>query len=117
MLRPSMSQILKPGESYYEFVVAVAQKAREIADQAIKDKICLEDKSVTLAVQMFASGEQKLSDLKPPPPGGRPPGGDGGGRRPGRPGGGRAGVTRNTLRKGTDAPRGHLFFRAYAGAP
>ena len=56
MLRPSMSQILKPGESYYEFVVAVAQKAREIADQAIKDKICLEDKSVTLAVQMFASG-------------------------------------------------------------
>ena len=64
MLRPSMSQILKPGESYYEFVVAVAQKAREIADQAIKDKICLEDKSVTLAVQMFASGEQKLSDLK-----------------------------------------------------
>ena len=64
MLRPSMSQILKPGESYYEFVVAVAQKAREIADQSIKDKICLEDKSVTLAVQMFASGEQKLSDLK-----------------------------------------------------
>lgn len=25
MLRPSMSQILKPGESYYEFVVAVAR--------------------------------------------------------------------------------------------
>ena len=63
MLRPSMSQILKPGESYYEFVVAVAQKAREIADQAIKDKICLEDKSVTLAVQIFACGEHKHSDL------------------------------------------------------
>ena len=34
MLRPSMSQILKPGESYYEFVVAVARKAREIASKA-----------------------------------------------------------------------------------
>lgn len=63
MLRPSMSQILKPGESYYEFVVAVAQKAREIANQAEENHLCLEDKPVTLAVQMFASGEQKLSDL------------------------------------------------------
>lgn len=26
MLRPAMSQILKPGESYYKFVVAVAKK-------------------------------------------------------------------------------------------
>ena len=58
-----MSQILKPGESYYEFVVAVAQKAREIAGQAEKEHVCLEEKPVTLAVQMFASGEQKLSDL------------------------------------------------------
>lgn len=26
MLRPAMTQILKPGESYYKFVVAVAKK-------------------------------------------------------------------------------------------
>ena len=58
MLRPSMSQILKPGESYYEFVVAVARKAREIADQAIKDKICLEDKSVTLSDLKMHIGRQ-----------------------------------------------------------
>ena len=62
MLRPSMSQILKPGESYYEFVVAVARKAREIAAEAEEEKITLEEKPVTLAVQMFASGEEKLAD-------------------------------------------------------
>ncbi len=62
MLRPAMSQILKPGESYYEFVVAVARKAREIATEAEEEKITLEEKPVTLAVQMFASGEEKLAD-------------------------------------------------------
>lgn len=63
MLRPSMTQILKPGESYYEFVVAVARKAREIASDAEADDICLEEKPVTMAVQLFASGEEKLSDI------------------------------------------------------
>ena len=63
MLRPSMSQILKPGESYYEFVVAVARKAREIAAEAEEDGISLEEKPVAMAVALFASGEVKLSDL------------------------------------------------------
>jgi len=58
-----MSQILKPGESYYEFVVAVARKAREIASNAEEDHLCLEEKPVTMAVQLFASGEEKLSDM------------------------------------------------------
>ena len=47
MLRPSMSQILKPGESYYEFVVAVARKAREIASKAEAQHEALEEKPVT----------------------------------------------------------------------
>lgn len=63
MLRPSMSQILKPGESYYEFVVAVARKAREIASRAEAQHEALEEKPVTMAVQLFASGEEKLSDM------------------------------------------------------
>ena len=63
MLRPSMSQILKPGESYYEFVVAVARKAREIAADAEENHISLEEKPVTMAVHLFASGEEKLSEL------------------------------------------------------
>ena len=63
MLRPSMSQILKPGESYYEFVVAVARKARESAAEAEENHISLEEKPVTMAVHLFATGEAKLSDL------------------------------------------------------
>lgn len=63
MLRPSMSQILKPGESYYEFVVAVARKAREIAADAEENHIFLEEKPVTMAVHLFATGEEKLSEL------------------------------------------------------
>lgn len=66
MLRPAMSQILKKNESYYEFVVAVARKARSLANEAEESKIPLEEKSVTLAVALFASGAEKLisnSDL------------------------------------------------------
>lgn len=62
MLRPSMSQILKPGESYYEFVIAVARKAREIAATAEENHEMLDEKPVTTAVLMFASGEEKLSE-------------------------------------------------------
>lgn len=63
MLRPSMSQILNPGESYYEFVVAVARKARDIAARAELRHEALEEKPVTMAVDLFASGVEKLSDL------------------------------------------------------
>lgn len=62
MLRPAMSQILQPGESYYEFVVAVARKAREIASEAEEGKLLLEEKPVSVAVRMFANGEERLSD-------------------------------------------------------
>ena len=47
MLRPAMTQILKPGESYYKFVVAVAKKAREIAAEAEENHIALEEKPVS----------------------------------------------------------------------
>ena len=63
MLRPAMSQILKPGESYYEFVVAVARKARQIAAEAEEQGILLEEKPVSMAVEMFAHGEEKLSNF------------------------------------------------------
>jgi hypothetical protein len=72
-----MSDILKPGESYYEFVVAVAREARKIADEerAIlesdkdstlsrpeKELALKADKPVTVAVQKFFTGELKLND-------------------------------------------------------
>ena len=63
MLRPSMREILKEGESYYEMVVAIARKARKIAEKAEADHVLLEEKPVTTAVNMFASGEEKLSNV------------------------------------------------------
>lgn len=63
MLRPSMSQILAPGESYYEFVIAVARKARELAAKAEENHELLTEKPVTTAVQLFASGEERLCDI------------------------------------------------------
>ncbi len=38
MLRPSINEILKPGESYYSLVMAVAKRAREIADEEFEEK-------------------------------------------------------------------------------
>lgn len=60
MLKPAMTHILKKGDSYYEFVVAVARKARQIADEAEEQGIPLEGKPVTLALELFAEGSEKL---------------------------------------------------------
>ena len=59
MLRPAMTQILKPGESYYKF----AKKAREIAAEAEENHIALEEKPVSLALDLFATGAERLSDF------------------------------------------------------
>lgn len=63
MLKPAMTHILKPGESYYKFVVAVAKKAREIANDAEENHIALEEKPVSMALEMYADGREKLSDF------------------------------------------------------
>ena len=61
MLRPAMSQIIKKDDSYYRFVVAVAKRAREIAEDAEEEKIPLEEKPVKLAVEEFAAGKYKMT--------------------------------------------------------
>ena len=61
MLRPAMSQIIKKDDSYYRFVVAVAKRAREIAEEAEQEKIPLEEKPVKLAVEEFAAGKYKMT--------------------------------------------------------
>lgn len=62
MLRPSMYQIIGKHDNYYEFVVAVAQRARDIADAAEDNHISLTEKPVKLAVEEFASGKVKVND-------------------------------------------------------
>ena len=88
MLRPSMYQIISKNESYYSLVIAVAKRAREIAEAHVKEKetakaaaekrakmngdqkirlddktmrmVVLEENPVKTAVDEFAAGKYKL---------------------------------------------------------
>ena len=60
MLRPSVNQILKNNESYYSLVIAIAKRAREISEDAVKEKVILDEKPVKTAVAEFANGDYKL---------------------------------------------------------
>lgn len=63
MLRPSMYQIIGKHDSYYEFVVAVAQRARDIADTYEDQHMILTEKPVKLSVEEFACGKVKVADF------------------------------------------------------
>ena len=63
MLRPSMSSIIKPGDNYYAFVVAVAKRAREIAEEQEEIKSTVEEKPVQKSVEEFASGKYKMGNV------------------------------------------------------
>lgn len=60
MLRPAMSEMLDKNQDCYKFVVAVAKRAREIADSAEEQHEVLERKPVKLSVDEFSSGKSKL---------------------------------------------------------
>lgn len=55
MLRPTIGQIATKGESYYSVVIAVAKRAREIADDLYTKEQILEQKPVKTAVEEFAA--------------------------------------------------------------
>ena len=60
MLRPSMSSIIKPGDNYYAFVVGIAKRAREIAQEQEESEPLSEEKPVQKAVDEFAAGKYHL---------------------------------------------------------
>ncbi len=64
MHRPASTEILKNGESYYSLVVAVAKRAREIAEEAEAQGKELLEKPVQIAVEEFAKGKYKLVESK-----------------------------------------------------
>ena len=64
MLRPAMNDILKNGQSYYSFVIAVAKRAREIAETAMANGILLDEKPVDLAVNEFYDGKYEFVETK-----------------------------------------------------
>lgn len=55
MLKSSANIIKTPHKSYYSLVIAVAKRAREIAEEAENEGRILMDKPVDLAVQDFVS--------------------------------------------------------------
>lgn len=64
MLRPAMNDILEDGQSYYSFVIAVAKRAREIAEDAIETGTMLNEKPVDLAVNDFADEKYKFVETE-----------------------------------------------------
>ena len=57
MLYPAMKDLLANVPSRYQMVNVVAQRARQIADQAEESGTHLEDKPVSLAINELAKGE------------------------------------------------------------
>ena len=60
MHRPSAPELLKPGQSYYSLVVAIAKRARDIAQQADENHEILSEKPVKMAVEDFSKGRHKM---------------------------------------------------------
>lgn len=65
MLKPSDNIIKTPHHSSYSLVVAVAKRAREIAETAENEGRILSDKPVDLAVQDFVADKYVI--LEPDP--------------------------------------------------
>ena len=63
MHRPAVNEILKHGESYYSFVIAVAKRARIIAEEAEENHIELLEKPVQLAVEEFQKGLYSIREV------------------------------------------------------
>ena len=64
MLYPSIGELVKgDNKCRYFLVIAVAQKAREIAEAAEKTGEPLSDKPITLAIKAFADGTCSFKEV------------------------------------------------------
>ncbi|MBQ6830889.1 MAG: DNA-directed RNA polymerase subunit omega [Clostridia bacterium] len=60
MLKPTDIEKLKGNESLYAVVIAVAKRAREIAENAEENNVILTEKPVSLAITDFTEGDYKI---------------------------------------------------------
>ncbi|CCX38968.1 rNA polymerase Rpb6 [Clostridium sp. CAG:1013] len=69
MLKPSENIITVPHKSTYSLVIAVAKRARQIAQKAEDEGTILVDKPVDMAVQDFVQGKYIIiePDTEPVP--------------------------------------------------
>lgn len=63
MLRPSVDDMLKNKKTRYSLVIAVAKRAREIAQKNEDEGIVTEDKPVLVAIEEFK--QHKYNILEP----------------------------------------------------
>ena len=57
MLYPAMNDLLRQIPNRYQLVNVVAQRARQIAQDAEDQEVCLEDKPVSIAILEIAEGK------------------------------------------------------------
>ena len=60
MLYPPMNELLEQVPSRYMLVNVVAQRARQIANEAEENQTVLEDKPVSLAIREVAEGKVEI---------------------------------------------------------
>ena len=65
MLKPSANIITVPHKSTYSLVIAVAKRARQIAQKAEDEGLILMDKPVDMAVQDFVQGQYLIVEPDP----------------------------------------------------
>ena len=65
MLKPSANIITVPHKSTYSLVIAVAKRARQIAQKAEDEGLILMDKRVDMAVQDFVQGKYLIVEPDP----------------------------------------------------
>ena len=64
MLRPTDIEQIKGSESRYAVVIAVAKRARQIADETEEKNIIITEKPVSLAINDFRRGEYTILPVK-----------------------------------------------------
>lgn len=60
MLKPEIGKLLDECDSAYSLVIAVAKRSRDIADEALEEKIHLEDKAVNIAIDEFGANKLRV---------------------------------------------------------
>ena len=61
MLQPSIAQLMKHVNNRYLLVNVVAQRTRDIAEDARDANVVLDDKPLTMAIQEIADGRLEAS--------------------------------------------------------
>ena len=62
MLNPELRELLKNNVSRYSLVIAVAKRARTIAEDPILNEKCGTEKQVSYALEEFLDGTLKISE-------------------------------------------------------